>query len=188
MVIFFKKVTLFSGKGVLLKGNKKGQVMEIDIEAYYVRYAPMVYRRCAQILKDEGLAEDAMQDVFVQLMKNKERLKGEYPSSLLYRMATNICLNIIRSRSRKREEYQGELLDFIAAYQEDHEKKFEVAEMIRKVFSREKESTRVIAVLHWIDGLTLEETAAETGMSVSGVRKRLREMKERAKELNLEVN
>ena len=31
-----------------------------------------------------------------------------------------------------------------------------------------------MAVLHYVDGLTLEEVAEETGMSVSGVRKRLR--------------
>jgi RNA polymerase sigma-70 factor (ECF subfamily) len=38
----------------------------------------------------------------------------------------------------------------------------------------------VIAVLHLVDGLSLEETARETGMSVSGVRKRLRQLRERA--------
>jgi RNA polymerase sigma-70 factor (ECF subfamily) len=41
-----------------------------------------------------------------------------------------------------------------------------------------KENTRYMAVLHYIDGLTLEETAQETGMSVSGVRKRLRRLKQ----------
>jgi DNA-directed RNA polymerase specialized sigma24 family protein len=34
-------------------------------------------------------------------------------------------------------------------------------------------------VLHHVDGLTLEEVAAEVGMSVSGVRKRLRTIKDK---------
>ena len=34
-----------------------------------------------------------------------------------------------------------------------------------------------MAVLHYVDGLTLEEVAIETGLSVSGVRKRLRRLK-----------
>ena len=34
-----------------------------------------------------------------------------------------------------------------------------------------------MAVYHFLDGMTLEETARETGMSVSGVRKRLRNLR-----------
>ena len=34
-----------------------------------------------------------------------------------------------------------------------------------------------MAVLHYVDGLTLEQVAAETGLSVSGVRKRLRKLR-----------
>jgi RNA polymerase sigma-70 factor (ECF subfamily) len=42
-----------------------------------------------------------------------------------------------------------------------------------------------MAVLHLVDGLTLEEVAAEMGLSVSGVRKRLRTLKAHVAELEL---
>ncbi|MEW5815132.1 MAG: sigma factor-like helix-turn-helix DNA-binding protein [Spirochaetota bacterium] len=42
-----------------------------------------------------------------------------------------------------------------------------------RLFDAEKETTKVIAVLHYIDNFTLEETAEQVGLSVSGVRKRL---------------
>ena len=45
------------------------------------------------------------------------------------------------------------------------------------LFGRHPESSRTIAVLHYVDGLTLEEVARETKMSVSGVRKRLRKLR-----------
>jgi RNA polymerase sigma-70 factor (ECF subfamily) len=35
-----------------------------------------------------------------------------------------------------------------------------------------------MAVLHYVDGLTLEQVAAETGLSVSGVRKRLKKLRQ----------
>ena len=41
-------------------------------------------------------------------------------------------------------------------------------------FGRGRESTRTMAILHYVDGMTLQEVADEVGMSVSGVRKRLR--------------
>ena len=48
-----------------------------------------------------------------------------------------------------------------------------------KWLGREPASTQVMAVLHFVDGLTLEEVAAEVGLSVSGVRKRIRTLRER---------
>ena len=45
------------------------------------------------------------------------------------------------------------------------------------LFDRHPESSRTIAVLHYVDGLTLEEVARQTGLSVSGVRKRLRKLR-----------
>ena len=47
------------------------------------------------------------------------------------------------------------------------------------IFTNEKTSTRTIAVLHYVDKLTLEETADFVGLSVSGVRKRLRKLREK---------
>ncbi len=153
--------------------------MEIDVEQYYKKYGPMVLRRCRFILKDEDLAYDAMQDVFVNLLKNKNRLKGDYPSSLLYKIATNVCLNMIRSRKKETLDTGGDLLDTIAAFDDSEERIF-TEDILDKIFSREKATTREIAVMHYVDNLTLEETAIESGLSVSGVRKRLRVLKEKA--------
>ena len=46
------------------------------------------------------------------------------------------------------------------------------------LFNRHPDSSRTIAVLHYVDGLTLEQVASEIGMSVSGVRRRLRKLRE----------
>ena len=67
-----------------------------DFDNLYRQYGPMVLRRCRFILKNEEKALDAMQDVFVRLIERKERINNVC-SSLLYTMATNICLNKIRS-------------------------------------------------------------------------------------------
>ena len=40
-----------------------------------------------------------------------------------------------------------------------------------------------MAVMHYVDGMTLEEVAGHVGLSVSGVRKRLRQLKERTRAL-----
>jgi DNA-binding NarL/FixJ family response regulator len=54
-----------------------------------------------------------------------------------------------------------------------------VNNLLDHIFKREKKSTREIAVMHFVDGMTLKEVADEVGLSVSGVRKRIRELRSR---------
>ncbi|MFO7561827.1 MAG: sigma-70 family RNA polymerase sigma factor [Enhygromyxa sp.] len=156
--------------------------MAIDVEAAYRRYGPMVLRRCRQMLRDEQRATDAMQDVFVQLLRRRDRLEDRGMSSLLYRIATNVCLNKIRSSDRRPEDAQSQLLSRIAGAG-DHEGRVEARAVLDRLLGREPISTTTIAVLHLHDGLTLQEVADVVGLSVSGVRKRLRKLAASLEEL-----
>jgi RNA polymerase sigma-70 factor (ECF subfamily) len=144
----------------------------IDVEALYERYGPMVLRRCRQLLRDEDEAMDTAQDVFVQLLRHRQRLTDQYPSSLLFRIATNLCLNRIRDRRRDPDLPGDALLDRIS--RRDDLDQFDAPLLLERLFGQHPESTRAMAVLHYVDGMTLDQVARECGMSVSGVRKRLR--------------
>ena len=145
---------------------------EIDPEDLYRRYGPMVLRRCCSILHDEELARDAMQDVFVQLLRKQDRLHGRYPSSLLYRMATNHALNLLRRGGRRRMVHNEELLENLPGSSEPENEVVD-RDTVQRVFAGERKGTLRIATLRHLEGLSLEETAREVGLSVSGVRKRL---------------
>ena len=144
----------------------------MDVDILYRRYGPMVMRRCRQLLRDEDQALDATQDVFVRLLTRRDRLRDDAPCSLLYRMATNLCLNRIRDARRRKTTANSTLLEQIACW-EDAEGQIEARAVLAKLFGQQRESTRTMAVLYYVDGMTLEEVAREVGMSVSGVRKRL---------------
>ena len=145
----------------------------MDVEELYQRYGPMVLRRCRQLLKEDNEALDATQDVFVQILKRRDRLEMTHPSSLLYRIATNLCLNRIRDRQRRATMPGDGFLERVAVL-DDTEPRLEARSVLERLFGRHQESTRTMAVLHFQDEMTLEEVAGEVGMSVSGVRKRLR--------------
>ncbi len=153
-----------------------------EIKDWYERYGPMVFRRCNQMLKDDQRAKDAMQDVFVKVLTARQKLENTSPSSLLYQTATNTCLNLIRSQKRHPESSEEGLLERIVQ-SVDYEEGHSAREVLTKLFQREKPSTQLIATLHLLDGFTLEEVAKEVGMSLSGVRKRLRNLKTSLKEL-----
>jgi RNA polymerase sigma-70 factor, ECF subfamily len=134
-------------------------------------------RRCRQLLRNDDEALDACQDVFMRLIQGRRRLNADYPSSLLYRIATNVCLNRIRDRGRRPEEPSDDRLDAIANLEEPGGKSY-ARLLLAWLFARHPASSRTIAVLHYVDGLTLDQVAAECGMSVSGVRKRLDKLRQ----------
>jgi len=154
-----------------------------DVEALSQRYGPMVLRRCRRLLRSEEDARDICQDVFVRLIASRHRLNSEHLSSLLYRIATNLCLNRIRDRGRRPETADEERLQRIACA-ETSGAASEARLLLDRLFGRHPESSRTMAVMHYVDGLTLEQVAAETGMSVSGVRKRLRGLRTTLREMD----
>jgi RNA polymerase sigma-70 factor (ECF subfamily) len=150
---------------------------ELEIDAAYRRYAPMVFRRCVQLLRDEERAADCMQDVFVQLVRHRGRLDAAAPSALLNRIATNVCLNRLRAdRTRAVDAGVDPAVAEIASAG-DLEARTLAGRTLAWLFRAEREKSRTMAVLHYVDGWTHEEIAGELGMSAEGVRKHLRLLK-----------
>lgn len=147
------------------------------------RYGPMVLRRCRFLLKDENEAMDVCQEVFVRIIEQHRRLDTRHPSSLLYVMATNLCLNRIRDLGRQAAPTEDEQLARIASAEEPG-RQSEVRLLLDRLFQQQPISSRTIAVLHYLDGMTLEQVAIEVGLSVSGVRKRLRNLRITLEEMN----
>jgi RNA polymerase sigma-70 factor (ECF subfamily) len=128
------------------------------------------------LLRDEDEAADAMQDTFVRLIRYSDRLADTGVSSLLYTMATNVCLNRIRAAKRNKSDSAGDVLEEIAAA-DDHADAVLAGHFLDRLFGGHKADTRTMAVCHYVDGMTLEQTADVCGLSISGVRKRLRTLR-----------
>ena len=165
--------------------NGKNLLDRMAFSKLYEAYAPMVYRRCVFLLKDDAEAKDMVPNVFLRVYERMDTLDFSQPSSLLWNTATRLCLNRIRDKKRRGLDVDSsELLLTIACAEEDDG--IEARGLWAKIFSKEQESTRTIATLHYVDGMTLEETAETVGLSVSGVRKRLRTLQAKIKNLEVE--
>lgn len=157
--------------------NTSAETEKMKLDDLYRTYAPMVLRRCRALLHHEEEAFDIMQEVFFRILSKKEDLDLQAPSSLLWNIATRLCLNAIRDRKRHGENNSSESLLASIASLQDEALEHEHRSVLSRLFNREPKSSQLIAVLHFVDGMTLEETASEVGMSVSGVRKRLKSLR-----------
>jgi len=152
-----------------------------EFDAIYRQYGPMVLRRCRYLLKDEEKAKDAMQDVFVRILENQYKIT-KLCSSLFFTTATRVCLNRIRAdkyRSGPDFEVIAEtIMDNASSRQEEL---IDVSLLLNCIFNDADPRDREILTLHYVDGLTLEDTAKQVKMSVPGIRKRISAFKQNAK-------
>ncbi len=144
--------------------------MGLDIEALYRRYGDLVYGRCRTLLGNEAEAAEAAQEVFLRLHRHQDQFRGQSsPSTYLFRMTTNHCLNALRSRRRRPEDPVEELppvgdslLDVV-----------ELRDLIDRLLSDQDERTRECVIYHYVDGLTHDEVGQMLGLSGAAVRKRV---------------
>jgi len=147
--------------------------------ALYRTFGPAVYRRCLKLLRDPEAAKDAAQDVFVKLVRDIDRLEDAAALPWIYRVATNHCLNLLRSRRRRGTELDADddALDLSPAV----ESPYPARALARAVLARFDQGTQAVAVGILVDGMEQEELAQALGISRKTVQRRLERFLERAR-------
>jgi len=83
---------------------------EQAIESIFKEYGQLVYRTAYGVTGNREDAEDVLQAVFMQLVRQERRPDGKNLQGYLYRAAVNSSLNTIRRRQRERvQQVSGEL-------------------------------------------------------------------------------
>jgi RNA polymerase sigma-70 factor (ECF subfamily) len=78
---------------------------EREFGALVERHRRELHVHCYRMLASFDEAEDAVQETFLRAWRNRERYEeGTYFRAWLYRIATNVCLDLLRSRSRQATE------------------------------------------------------------------------------------
>jgi RNA polymerase sigma-70 factor (family 1) len=87
--------------GTLLK-MKNGDVSAFD--EIYLHYGPRIYRNILRLVKDEALAEEVLQDVFLRIWQKRHSLEVETSfKSYLFRIAHNLVIDLFRRAAFDRD-------------------------------------------------------------------------------------
>jgi RNA polymerase sigma-70 factor (ECF subfamily) len=154
------------------------------VEDLYRRYGFQVERRCRRVLGDTDEATDAAQEVFVQLLSKGGDFRGTADwMTWLYRVATNVCLNRVRDRSRRAallRENADEVVpsSLPAPDASGHTDRRFLLELLGEL----DETTQEIVIYHLVDELPQGEIAELVGLSRVTVNKRLMKFRAHAEE------
>lgn len=147
-----------------------------ELDQLYRRHAPSVFRRARRLLGRDSDAWDAVQEVFQKMVTAHQSFRGEArPMTWLYRITTNISLNMLRSRSL-REPAGLTVIDEQADGQEALETRDLLQAWLEGLTEREQE----VATLLFIDGLTQEEVADVLQLSRKTINREVAELRAKA--------
>lgn len=142
------------------------------VKVLFSQYGGMVLRRARAVLGDEHLARDAAQEVFLQVLRAEDQFRSEAsPVTWLYRITTNVCLNLLKGHSRRREE----LAEPTELHEVHGEERVSVDERlsIHAVLARVPEPLREIATYYYLDQMSHDEIARLCNVSRRTVGNRL---------------
>jgi RNA polymerase sigma-70 factor (ECF subfamily) len=172
-------------EAALLFGLKIGD--PAAIETLFDRYHAKVYGLAMSILKNASDAEEAVQDVFLTVVRKADLFRG---SSALYSWIYRICVNTCLMRLRKVRRAETVPIDgFLPVFTSDgaHATPIEdwsrdvdrrildkeLGQVIRKFSESLPLKYRVVFALCDVQGLSYEETAQTLDLSIAAVKSRL---------------
>lgn len=127
-----------------------------EVRALYVRYSPLVRRRAAVLLGSEAEADEATQEVFIRVLTKGEGFDGRSRvSTWLYRVTTNYCVTVLRTKAR-----HGRLLaEKVAPVTATSSIESSDFALVRDLLARANEREAEAAVLVYMDGMSHREAA-----------------------------
>lgn len=172
-----------------------------DIHAFEIlitKYEKQIYNLCKHMLLDEGMAEDAVQEICVKIWKEISRFEEKAKfSTWVYRISVNQCIDIIRKIKRKNEtslvkenkleneEWQMEIEDQDGNIEEKMES-YELKKILEEALSQLKPQYRAICILRDINDYSYEEIASILGISIGTVKSRISRARQALKKILLQ--
>jgi len=134
----------------------------------YDRYGAALYRYAVMVLADPAAAADAVQGVFVGLLRR--RAPPEYDERYLRRAVRNECFSALRRRRRDVLAASTPILEPLEAARDRPDERIAIERALRELPPEQRE----VVHLKVFEGMTFHEIADATGESINTVASRYR--------------
>lgn len=137
------------------------------------KYNKLMYGLCYRILRNQTLAEEAVQESFVKLWKNLKNWKEEFASlsTWIYKITANTCIDYRRKSIRLAETQLDENLS--VDFDTKNFEKNDLAEFVEDLMLKLSEPQQMCLNLYYKEELKQHEIAKVMNISVKAVESHL---------------
>jgi RNA polymerase sigma-70 factor (ECF subfamily) len=153
------------------------------VEQLHHRHAAQVYEKCLRMLGCPAEAEDAVQETYLRAYRALHTLRDQKAAlGWPYRIATNVSLNMIRTRRRNGATPVGDS-DLFSGPPPKSVDDLHCRRLLEQLAAELDKRSLEIVVAHYIDGFSQGEVATHLGLSRRSVVKRLTKVRKRVEAL-----
>lgn len=157
----------------------------------YRRYGGKVFAKCITMLGDEGLARDAVQDIFIKVFLNLSRFSEQSSfSTWLYSITYNFCIDLIRKKKKipiQFAEDVGRMSNEVVEDVPDSVLLEMKQERLEKVLEQMPEGDRLILLMKYMDDMSIKDIADFFSKTESAIKMQIMRAKQRAQAIYEEL-
>ena len=155
----------------------------------YETYYQLVHRVCYRYTKNREEADDLAQEIFLKVHGSFAGFEGNsQPSTWLFRVATNHCLDHLRWKKRQTELLAGYGDDLAFSRAPETSADNPAKRLFRRLLETMDAANRQVVFLRFEVGLTHEEIAEICGVSRVAITKRLAKFQAKVALLKAELS
>lgn len=166
--------------------NSNSSEGTLNFDLLYRQFSPKVYMKCLSLLKDEALAKDAMQEIFIRAFLKSDQFRQEAKvSTWLYSITFNYCMDYLKKRQAKRVKMGEDLKEALTIPEEENDPHLidgKLAEL-RTVLAELPTSDRKILLMKFQEDMSIKEMAQRRNKSEGAIKMKLNRAKVKARQL-----
>lgn len=162
-------------------------------DVLYDRYAPLIYRKCVSLTKDQNVAKDLMHDIMIKVFLNIAQFEGRSNFSLwVNTVSYNHCMQYFKLKKRlvitpeELSTYQNLAIQDI---EEEHQELQQIkAKQLLFLLEKLKSESRLILVMRYFSDMSVKEIAESLEIGESAVKMRLKRGRAKLADLFNQLN
>lgn len=153
----------------------------------YNRYSAKIYAKCLSLLKNEAMARDATQEIFMKIFLNLSRFgqKSRF-STWVYSITYNYCIDFLRKQQKKQALFSDEL-ENPPDLAEDEVSDQEILDIevrqLKQILEEIPAGDKAILLMKYQDEMSIKEISSVLEKTESAVKMKIKRAKAKAQEI-----
>ncbi len=183
---------------MIIEGRKSKKILDDDevirlyleshdaqyFDELFQRYSIKVYAKCLSLLKNEELANDAVQEIFVKIYLSIAKFSGKSKfSTWLYSITYNYCIDYLRKKKRSDKLFvhtEKQLPDLEADEVNDKELLEMEVGRLKIVLDQLSEKDKSVLLMKYQDGMSIKDIAVVFSKTESAIKMMIKRAKVKA--------
>jgi len=156
----------------------------------YQKYAGKIYGKCISLLKEEALAKDATQEIFIKIFMNLCKFEEQSKfSTWVYSITYNYCIDTIRKKKKLKNIFSNDMEKAPDLEDEVPDEKLLAMEVsrLKVVLDNMPPGDKAVLMMKYQDDMLIKEIAEALSKTESAIKMKIKRAKHKAQRVYKEL-